>query len=321
LVVPDADLQLGRVYETSSYAHSLHFTNTADRSVTIKAFHTTCDCINITPEKDVEISPKETKIVHLALKLLSGQVVPPHPGGEHRNLELTAAYLLAGEALRTTSWRLNCTIVPTIQPQQTRIWIGMQSELSPVIQRSVDINATGDIAWIDCEAREDWSARIDQLQPAQSPRVFRLTVRSRGQLSPRRISDVIRLTPMSRQNERLAAKEIRLEGEIVRDVVAVPTGIYHGRRSQGTAAIEAISLRSLLNRKFRVRGLRPLRDDVEAAHAVDTGDDPIYSITTRFLRPGDQKTAVEFTIQDESGVEYAITVPVCYHGVRPGEGP
>jgi hypothetical protein len=315
LVISEEELDLGRVYESSAYEHAFRITNAADQPVTIVRFETTCDCLGITPGAGVTLQPQETKTFTIKLSLASRVANTDSWGGEPYEVRFGAVYTGDGQGPYATAWRLRCVLVPTIRLRPSTLQLGTQSERQPRIEQSVDIEATDEIRRIDAEAPSSWAVEIVRDQANLSPNRFQAVVRSQGKLTPRQVSDVIRLHPVGRDDNRLPGKELKLVGEIVRDVAAFPGEIHHGRQACGTAAEEAIRLRSLTDRPFRVKRVTARDSDLEVTHVEGKGQNGVYSLRLRFTKPGDQRAVAEFIIQDEDGTEYGLAVPVRYHGL------
>ncbi|HXG09834.1 MAG TPA: DUF1573 domain-containing protein [Gemmataceae bacterium] len=313
LVIADNELNLGRVYETSAYEHRLRVTNSSDQPVTIIRFEKSCDCLGITPSAGVTLQPHETKTFDIKLRLASQLSSPNHWGGEPLRVSLSAVYSVQGHGQYSMHWLLNCLVVPTIRLSRSTIHLGTLSARQPLIEQSLDIEASDEVRWIDCESPRDWAVEIVPNQARSSPNKFRAILRSHGKLIPRPVSDTLRLTPVSRAGERLPAKELRLVGEIVRDVIAYPREIHHGRQPCGTAATEALQLRSLTNQRFMVKAATSNSGDLEVTRML--GEDEIYTLRLRFTKTGPQEVAAEFTIEHDDGMEYRLVVPVRYHGL------
>lgn len=235
LIIPEEDLRLGRVYESKTLEHRLHIRNTGNEPVTIARFVKDCDCLGITPDKDVTLEPGETREFRMKLSPRSkvgyadyGQTIPYH-------VRFGAQYSKGGRGGFSADWELTCGMVVTLRPQPATIHLGTLSDRQPQIERSVTVETSKEVAWINCETPSRWAAEVSRDKRDSSPNKFHLTIRSAGDLRPGTISDVIRLIPLDSEGERLPEREIRINGEIVRDVVASPREIHFGRQPCGTA--------------------------------------------------------------------------------------
>jgi hypothetical protein len=311
LVVPESDLDLGRVYETHALKHNFRLTNPGNRVVTITKFNTSCECLGITPGTKVVLQPHETKTFTMKLAL----VWRPNKAGspaEPFRVSFGAVYSVEGEGPLTTFWRLTCVIVPTLKFKPPVLQLGAQSKRQSAIEQTMAIEATEEVRRIEVEPSSRWGVDIVRVQ-GTSPNQFRAVVRSRGELRLGEVSDVVRLTPIGRDKKPLPAKELKIVGEIVQDVVASPRDVHHGRQSCGTSAAEVIQLRSLTDRLFRVKKVSVRGGDLAVTPLPGSGS--YYSLRLRFSKPGDQEAVAEFMIRDEDGAEYSIAVPVRYHGL------
>jgi hypothetical protein len=219
-----------------------------------------------------------------------------------------------GEETKETNWQLSCILVPTLRLKSSTIQLGIQSDRQPLIEQSVSIDAPDHVHWIESRAPAHWAIEVVRDQSSVPSHKFRVVVRSQGKLSPRRVSDVIHLIPVSREEKRLPAKELKIVGEVVRDVMPVPREIHYGVQSPGTVVKEAIQLRSLTSRRFLVKKVPSGSDDLRVTRLAGERDEWIYSLELHVSKPGGQEVVADFLIEDEDGTEYTIAVPLRYHG-------
>jgi hypothetical protein len=309
------ELDLGRVWETSRYEHTIHITNLLDRPVTIAGFAKTCDCLEISPTEGVLIQPHESKSFTLHLSLVSRSEVTRPRDGEAFQVGLSARYSDDRQVQGTTSWRLYGVIAPTLRFAPGVLQIGTRSEREALIGPALRIEANDSIDVIHAEAPPGWSVIVsrDQESPAGP---FRAVVRRREEAKPGRVADVIRFTPVDHDGQRLPAKELKIVGEIVPDVVAHPQEIHHGRQRCGATAEETLRIVSLTNRPFQVTKASSGSADLEVNRVADKDGGWLYSLRVRFSATGEQEARVRFTIREEDAKESEVTVPVRYQGFR-----
>jgi hypothetical protein len=324
LIIPDQELDLGRVYETDSFEHVFHITNRGDQPITITGFEKDCDCVQITPWSDVVLEPSATHSFAMKLSLRERFKNPWSPQVSAFSIAFGAIYALEGRRQKA-EWNVRGLRVPTIQLNPTALHFGVWSNREPPFEAVIDIAAAEEIAEVDCTAPPQWSVRATRPDNPSSPNGFQVVARYCERPAPRKVTDTIRLTPVTMTGDRLPAKEFRIEGEISRDVVAHPLEIQIGRRPVGATVEEAAALRSLTNRRFHVKRVSGGCKDLDI---VPTGgeDGHEYMFRLRVAKPGDQELSAEFAIQDDEGPEFVVVVPIRYHGTeqrseRKGEVP
>jgi len=317
LAVPARELDLGRVYETKAYEHTLHITNRTTRPLTILRFEKSCDCLGISPESQVTLQPSDTRRFTVKLSLVAGAARPPTGEGEPFEVRLAAVHSVDGGVEATTAWSLKAVVVPTIRIRPGAISFGSQSERQSVLERVLEIEAADGIERLDCESPPFWEVAIAREEGNSASRRFRATLRSKGQLTVRTIADAIQLTPVNRDGERLPSKEIRIAGEIVHDVVAIPREIHHGRQPCGMTVVEAIRLRSLTDRPFRVQQVTASTDALEVTRIGGEKEGWVYALGLRFSDVGDQRARATFLVREGDGREYHLEVGVRYQGLPP----
>ena len=260
-----------------------------------------------------------------AIYILEGQALPAFAGsvlgllGSPLARGPLLAGLIAGRTVghheQSKNWRLVCQVVPTVRIPKPTIWIGTQSVCTSVIEKSVDIEASDAVSWLDWTVSSPWDVTIAREYERTSPAKFRLTVRSSGKLSRRHVEDVVRITPWNRQNEKLPGREVKIVGDIVDDVIPSPSEVHFGRQPCGTVGEETIVLRSLTKRRFRVSPWSG-SGDLKVVRGKGNDEACTYSLRLLFASTGDQQTNAVFKILDQDGIEYTITLPVRYYGDR-----
>jgi hypothetical protein len=312
LTIPEEELDLGRVWETNSHEHVVHITNLTDRPVTITNFEKTCNCVTITPYADVTLEPRETKAFALRLGLNS-RTKPSDPmATEPFRVRFAARYEGQPEHAKA-EWQLKAEVRPTIRLNPSVFRLGTRSDRQP-IEEHIQIEAGPGVESIEGEPAAGWGLEISRVGAGEASRKFAGVLRRKGDARPGTVSDVIRFHPLDDQGRRLPPKELKVEGEVARDVVADPRELHHGRKPCGTSAEESIRLVSLTNRTFRVIAADSTSADLKVARVAGPGGGWLYSLQIRFTAPGEQEALAQFTIQDDEGKEFKVAVPVRYHG-------
>jgi hypothetical protein len=313
LVIPDEELELGRVYETSAREHVFHISNTSARPVTILTFETTCNCLGITPNGNVTLQPNETRSFAVKLSLASHNPQARWQVDEPYKVRFAAVYALDGQTQRSFEWVLNCTLVPTIRFRPS-LYLGVISKRQLRIERSVEILATDEVGDIECAPSHGWTVEVTRKPSEAVGKRFVATIRSQGMLECRQVNDAVRLIPFGPNDQALPAKELKITGAIVEDVVSVPADVHFGRQVCGTSGVDAIRLHSLTNGKFQVKKAISRSGNVLVAPVAN--ESGCFSIRCRFTESGNQETAADFVIEDEDGSQYSLLVPIRYCGTN-----
>ena len=234
-------------------------------------------------------------------------------GGEAFQTTVRAVFSAMDQSRNVVTWDIHCQILPTIRLKASVLSFGIQSDCNPNFEQAVDIEASDMVSSVTCDAPPDWNVAVTA---AAGNAGFRAVIRSVRRLSPRDIEDVIRFTPVSREGRQLPAKDLKLRGRIVHDVIAVPAEIHFGQREFGTTGTESLCLRSLTGRKFRVESAIAASDNLIVKPSATDSDRRVYAASLNFAKSGGQETTVTFRIreEDENRV-YEVMVPIRYKGV------
>lgn len=315
LIATGEALAFGRVPETSSLKRSFRLENVSDRAITITRFQATCDCLGVTPSGGVTLQPGESAGFTVELRLLLRAAVRD-TDGEPLRVQLRAVYTTTDEGApeQTAEWELTGTIVPTIQVRPALLHLGSQSERRSSLEGKVRVTAARGVRGIECQAPAGWEAAATETR-GTTGNAFEVTIRSCGKLSPREIDTVIRVIPISEAGERLPGKEVKLQGVVVRDVAVYPGEVHFGRQARGGEGAEAVQLRSLTGRPFRIVKVASSSQDLAVTRDERVRDGWVYALRLRFAGSGEQVARVVFHVREEDGIEYEVRVPVRYFGV------
>ncbi len=315
LVVAEEELDLGRVYEASSHHHSFRITNRSDRPVTITRFDKTCECLGIAPAAGVTLGAKETKAFSTTLSLDQKPAAKGFREIAPFEVRFAAVYSADGRAEAKEVWALRATVISTLRATPPVLEIGTNSEKLQGIERAFRVEVADEVERVECDSHPQGDVKVARDEAVESPKSFRVTVHSRGTLARREVADVLRFFPVNRAGERLPGKDFGITGEIVPDVAARPKEIQLGRHPCGARVKEAVRLVSLANRRFRVKNARPDAEHLTVSRVEEERAGWLYTLETNVPKAGDQRTEVQFIVVDEEdGKEYAVVVPVRYHG-------
>jgi hypothetical protein len=318
LRISEAELDIGRVYESSAHEHQFHITNSGDQAVTIRKFDMTCTCLGITPNADILLAPGESKAFTSKLALQTHGASLSSADGESFLVGFSATFTAEGQAPQAAAWQFRAVVLPAMHFNPIAVQFGTVSDRQAQIEKSVEIEALEQIQQIESMPSGEWTVEILPGEATPSSKRFRLIVRSTGPLQRRQVADTIWLIPVDREGKRLPVKELKVTGVIVGDVVAVPGQIHHGRQVCGAIVEEAIVLRSLAKRRFVVKSVTSSIADLEITRMGKEIENTgwTYSLRLRCTKTEDQEAIAEFVIRDEDGTECTLTVPVRYHGLK-----
>lgn len=312
LTIPQEELDLGRVWETTSYEHVVHVTNLTDQPVTIDRFERTCNCVAVTPHGDVTIGPRETEAFTLKLMLNSRAGPSDRMGPEPFRVRFAARYEGQPENVQA-EWLLKAEVLPTLRLKPGLLRLGTKSDRQ-VIEEKVQIEAGSGVESIEGEPASGWGLELTPDGAGDGSKRFTGILRRKDDAKAGAVSDIIRFHPLDGHGKRLPPKELKVEGEVAQDVVADPREIQHGRKLCGTSAEETVRLGSLTDRTFRVVAVTSTSADLKVTRAPGQGGGRLYSLLISFTNPGEQEALARFTIQDDRGKEFQVAVPVRYHG-------
>jgi len=323
LQVSDEGLNIGTVYETGGYIHRLHITNPNSAPITIQQFQRSCTCADISPGQNVTLLGGETVQftldLDLAIRTPKADLSRDHPF----LIELSPVCVTPDGRTFIQVWRIAGTVRPTIRTNPMALWLGPISEKQKLFEASFEVETSSYVKRIETEPHSAWTTRCAPNENVADR--YTITIEPKTSLTPRAISDTIKIIPVGTDDRRLPAKEVKLTGEITRDVVSSPQVVHFGPRNLGASCERLFQLRSLTNRRFRVERTAIEGEDLQVVPDAAPNEQFTQSAACRVrqkvAKAGEQESKVTFRIHDEDGATYDISVPIRYFGIADSKSP
>jgi Protein of unknown function (DUF1573) len=320
LIVAQEDLDLGTQYENDQFVHRFNVTNTTGEPITVNEWRKTCNCADVSPPAPVTFEPGETKQLTTTFKLRPKKRSDDPSKGELFEVRIYPIIRENDEDVKVAAWEFHCRILPTIHFYPPVLDLGLRSEKEAAIEGSTDVLALSDVRSLECLGSARWDVSVSTLDAkgqVEAPRgsKFRVTVRSKGKLQPEEIREMLTVTAVRENGDKLPIRELMLVGKVVHDVVADPPQIQFRRPDGGGSSTEMISLRSLTEGSFEVRSAASDGERLKIVPVEGSGSGH-YALTMGFVQEGKQSTVARFLVRDADGTEYEVEVPVRYYGVK-----
>ncbi|MFO0808023.1 MAG: hypothetical protein U0746_05330 [Gemmataceae bacterium] len=310
LMIPAEDLNLGILYESSHVAHRFRVRNDSQQTVTIKWLSPSCNCVDVKPDSAIVLEAGGTCVYDAKLNLErpAGRTSPSSDAAGLPRLHI--GYEIGGQTRRTHEWQFQGTVLPSIVLEQAVLRLGVLSDQSEDLERTVELSAASEIVSIDCETPTRWTAQVEPRQ--QNGGHFRVVLRHQTPLTPHSVADEIKFVPIHRDGRRLEGKILRVTGEILTDLTTSPPQMHFGRQPAGSVQEEAVRLYSRTGRAFHVLGVSTPNQRLTVDRL--SGSEDVYSLRLT-VRVGDDDVAATFRVRDDAGAETQVAVPVRCLGV------
>jgi hypothetical protein len=236
---------------------------------------------------------------------------------DEKSVDLIAT-VQQGKRKQVLRWALQYSVIPTIPTLRDSFDIGMHSERALVINYTLELPLSAEVRDIRVSPHLNWAVKATDRQgephSANKNKIKTLTLTWKGARSPRRIEDLISITPILDSGVALDSRQFKLRGEISADVSPNPPAILLGRVGANTRIEEQIALQSLTATKFEILDARMARLDrdlklskLEHAHFVLTG---------KCQGSMDYSNLLLFTVRQNGGQDYTISVPIRYESLE-----
>jgi hypothetical protein len=312
LSISEDDLNLGEVLESEKHEHSIHVYNRSSKKIVVRSISANCDCLQISPNRDVELGPGGSIPVALVLRATISPKQERTDNGYRLTVPVEIQYSSASGKLVRKEWVLEATLAPVITLRQKAVDVGSYSILAALPEQVIEVEAEAFVKEVRCDVSPLWKTRIVKEGASERKTRFRITVSVAETPSPRKISDVLRIVPVGEGGVLLPGKEVRLLGEFLPDVVATPPTLHAGRPAVGATVTEWVRVHSLTNRPFSI-------ERVETGEGLTVVAEPessrsLYRVELHVARAGEQSATVTFHVRDEHGQKHKVEVVVRHDG-------
>lgn len=323
-VAPDS-LELGDVWEESSFPWPVEIENRSTRDIEVKEFGHSCTCTSVDPPSLV-VPAGEKCTVRLTLSLTPKRSDDMRLEAEFEEFLLPrlAGGLPANSSVR---WKIHGRVhrvlhlekpvldfgrIPeSAQPLGTRT--SAVSTLVPVSRVEVKCNSPSFRASV-CRRKDQADQFSVSVTPAEKLPVgpFHCDVTLSA-----RLEDGQQVRAGTLRVEGTVIKNLRVEGRIISDIDVTPPTVVFGARAIGEEASETVTIFSYSGKQFEVEKAKASSGDITVQRLPgDPTGGAVYSIKQRIAGSGLAANSVVFAVRTEKGVE-EIPVDVTYHGVAP----
>lgn len=315
LVVAAAELDLGTQYETPVFHHRFHIRNVSNAPVTVQRLESTCDCLRLSPGGPFTIDGGAQAVdVTVALKINS-------PCQRSRGIDqplsipIRAHVAESGNAIRVVEWNLTCSAKAAFRIVSGSASFGLQSVEQLHLTREFIVELGPDVRSVECSGSDRWTFSLPkELNNPERRYTGRLSAKMPLKLGT--MNEMLILTPINRNGDRLPEAVLRIEGECVEDLISEPRQLVFGRRQVGAVVEEVFSIRSLTGRA--VESLRITSPDADFQQLTDGPDSTKrFLIKQRIATIGDHPSTIFATYTSMDNIERVASIGIRYFGEAP----
>ncbi len=301
---------LGTRHETAATQHTLTITNQSSNPIFVSSIVGNCDCLQMTPSSSFSIPPGATQPVEitLALRMVSG-CQKQQGKSEQLEFPIQIGYSSPGKQPEQLGVLLTCRVLPALRLSKLQLSYGMISTNQQEIESIVDVEVASHVGNIAVSGSDVWAVHIPH-DLCSTTQKGQITFRMREPLVPASFDNSITLTPFSHSGQALPASTIRLTGEVVSDVIAVPREIRLGRIKLNAIAEDIVSWESLTKSPFTVRSVQADHPSVTVTPVKLEGNRPGYRITKRMTTYSEEQHSLRVEIVEHNGKVTLQQVPI-----------
>ncbi len=298
--------------ESRAFLVRLPITNTSDRTIRVKEFDQSCDCVAIQPAS-LTLQPRATAMLSVTLDLARAK--PATDGGPTRDFGATVRPILEGEEGPSPAWPITGRVTRWIELSPSVLNLGEVRAGTPSTRTHV-ISVRSRVQLKSLTARCDpEEAVVHVIPPPAALESNESTVEI--QLLPWEQAGPIRL-PVEVEALNEAGVSVRstalLVGMAVDDFIATPETVHFGAVPVGEAVEAALTLTSRDTDGFVVRRVECDGDGLDVKPVIESSPRAEYRVRLRVNSTGSIDGRLRFEFESEDGGVVTRTVRVNAYG-------
>ncbi len=321
LAVDPASLAIGDVWAQEHFPWSISIRNLDQEPIQIVRFHTSCGCVEATPSS-VTIPGGGEASVMLTLDL--------SPRGPQRQApeqwDFSTAVVPVTEAARggVPYCKLTARVSRPVVFSPAVLDLGEVVRDGPRPLAQVKVHSRTPITGLKAQCDANLAAVEVTQAAAEFPGERSLTIRPCAELPLGPARFFVTVTPLGANGTEIPPQRLRVVGNVVDDVCALPAVLSLGPRKIGEVASDEVVLHSRSGRPFRVH-LAQSRPSETSASLVE-GEaqarvDHRLSITQRISKEGRRQNGSRWGLRAEGGRRTTeLPVTISYYGVSADAG-
>lgn len=316
LVVNDAYLWFGEVWEDPEFVWKLPIRNTAGKEVVIAGFDASCSCVKIEP-LSVDIAAGATEEVRLTLNLVR---VPRQADLEGKDFKVAIKPKIRGGAGPQIAWvvqgkvKIPFSLDPPVVDFEESLVRGQLFRA-----RSADITSALDGAELRANCDSPFlTAKI--IRDLRNPRKHRLEINAQRNIPSGPFSYLVKLTALL-PDKSTASGVVSVVGRVQEDISLQPEVLAFGAAPIGTTMKETVLIQSRSGQKFTVEEI--LKQQVEGVtvdlHKKRNDGSQCLIVTSAVKQLGDQICTIHVKVKTLQGTLDLPLLLSC-HGMPSQDG-
>lgn len=311
LVAREESLSFGEIWETADFAWTLTLENPTSETVSIDSLEASCGCTSPKPNQ-LTIAPGSSADVRLKIDFAPRTNEDPSAPISNFAVHVTPKFRRGEAKLAGKGWSVHGRVRRALKPSERSILFGRTSRLvQGGDMPSETITATELQPLQGIEASCDPPLLAAEVLPAGTDRLYRVRLTPRSDLPPGLFRSTIYLRPVTLAGVRLPAVGVKVEGEILAPVIAIPDRVDLGRHAVGDTAEALVRLESPLGKSFRVDRIE-IDDATDEPLAASENDSRHRSLRLRkrFTRAGSYNSKARLRLRTEEGSPFDLVLPI-----------
>lgn len=321
LTVQPEYLHIGEVWAREQFPWTLPVRNATQDVVQVKRFESGCGCTAVKP---TNLSLASGQTVDLDVTLDLTKLFRPSNTGFEEDFLVEIIPVYVNVKPPHSGWRLHGRLRRPLAVSQTRLHFDeplVAGKACPPRTLRVKLEDAGQ----DLRVSTDQSIlNANMERSASSPREYLVAIQPLSGLGVGKFESVVRLGVTHRDKRRLVAPEslVRVTGEVVPDIGALPQEIHFGTQPIATVLHTDLQIKSRSMRSFTiaavVAGSNIVLEPSEQSFPMAASS---FNFSLYFSpdQPGPNTSRAEFFVHDDAGRQTLVSVAVHTYIANPTE--
>lgn len=316
LTVSEEYLNLGEIWEESDAHWTFTVQNKSDKDIDVKEFLVSCSCITVEP-KSVKIPAGQSVDVRLVLDLTSRR--DEEVGLNERPFKASIlALFFSGETQYKREWAIQGRVKSRITTNPHVLDVGIRRRGEAAATHSVAVIAHVPVKDVMLNYdRRMLKVKTTQLTRGGEPKRFLMELNISDDFSAGPFNLPIDIQVLDANGATRQGTQFHVNGIGIEDIESVPSQLVLGCGTLNALLSREIVLRSYGGSDVKIDSIVIPSREVTVDHInTSTSGCPVYKITQRFTKTGDQLSTIKIichTTRDPRSV--TLEIPVSYRGL------
>jgi hypothetical protein len=320
LVVKEADLNFGEVWEDAHFHWTIPITNESSQVLQVIDFSTSCICSNVEP-RSLVLSPGESKDIRVTIDLTRDPLSQFSRQVTREVAEKVTPKIQGAAVDQPLPWTIRGRAKKafTVEPRELTFGeILVQGQ--PPESRELLLESLIPLKTLVANCDPPHLAAVTLEPHPDEDHTYSLLIQPQPNLPEGELNFTVSLEGITETGEPLPVYRVPVDGRVLPDIQISPPDILFGACTLGDTVAETIVLRSWSGKPFIVKQIRGIKDDLTIRPIKDTPSHKEFIFTQVIRSAGNHNRVVQLILEEADGKgSKVIPIRISHLGIPPRE--